>query len=75
MFQFLRPIVIITDPKLVKHLAVKDFESFQDHRGVITEDIDPILGSMLTALTGQKWKGGVSFENLSIFVKFNFYQI
>jgi hypothetical protein len=48
---------VIYDPKIVKQLTVKDFDSFQDHRVVLTEDIDPIMGNMLTSLTGQKWKG------------------
>jgi cytochrome P450 family 9 len=56
-FEFRRPTVIITDPKIVKQLAVKEFDNFQDHRVVLNEEIDPILGSMLTMLTGQKWKG------------------
>lgn len=55
-FEFRRPVVSIMDPKLVKLLTVKDFEYFQDHRVVITEDIDPMFGKLLTAMTGQKWK-------------------
>lgn len=56
-FEFRRPTVFVTDPKLVKQMAVKDFDYFMDHRVVINEEIDPIIGNMLTALTGQKWKG------------------
>lgn len=56
-FEFRRPVVTIRDPKIIKQLAVKDFDYFMDHRVVITEDIDPMFGKMLTALTGQRWKG------------------
>lgn len=37
-------------------MAVKDFDHFSDHQVIITEDIDPIFGKLLTAMTGQKWK-------------------
>jgi len=55
-FEFRRPVVSIRDPKIVKHLAVKDFDHFSDHRVLIKEDIDPLVGKLLTSLTGQKWK-------------------
>ena len=61
--------MVITDPKIVKQLAVKDFDYFMDHRVVITEETDPILGNMLTALTGHKWKGENKNLNFAIFVQ------
>lgn len=57
LFEFRRPVVFVRDPKIVKHLAVKEFDHFMDHRVVITEDIDPMFGKSLVSLTGQKWKG------------------
>lgn len=54
---------MIADPKIVKQLGIKDFDNFQDHRSVLTEEIDPILGNMLTMLTGQKWKGLLKYSN------------
>jgi hypothetical protein len=53
-------------------MAVKDFDYFMDHRSVITEDIDPIIGNLLTAMTGQKWKGKSQniLKNLQTFLMF-----
>lgn len=65
LFEFRRPVVLIRDPKLIKHLAVKDFEYFMDHRVVITEDIDPLFGKSLVSLKGQKWKGNQFQNNLT----------
>lgn len=59
-FLFRKPGVAIFDPKIVKQLGVKDFDSFQDHQVFITEDIDPLLGKLLTVITGQRWKGEFS---------------
>lgn len=56
-FEFRRPVVGIRDPKIVKQLAVKDFDYFSDHRVIITEDIDPWFGKILISLQGQRWKG------------------
>lgn len=56
LFEFRRPIVLLKDPKLIKLLAVKDFDYFTDHRSLISEDTDPMFGKTLIALQGQKWK-------------------
>lgn len=56
LFEFRRPIVFLKDPKLIKRLAVKDFDYFMDHRSIITEDADPMFGKTLVALQGQKWR-------------------
>lgn len=34
----------------------KEFDHFQDHKSVIESDADSLLGNVLTALKGQKWK-------------------
>jgi cytochrome P450 family 9 len=56
MFEFLKPIYFIRDPKLVKKIAVKDFEHFVDHRTVVDESMDKLFGKALLSLKGQKWK-------------------
>lgn len=61
LFEFGTPAFVIRDPKLVKRLAVKEFDSFMDRRGFINEDIDPMLGKSLVFLTGQRWKGQFYF--------------
>ncbi|KAJ6640976.1 Cytochrome P450 9e2 [Pseudolycoriella hygida] len=55
-FDFLTPVFMIRDPELIKRLAIKEFDHFQDHKSLIDSDADPILGNILTALKGQKWK-------------------
>lgn len=44
------------DPKLIKQLAVKDFDYFMNHRNFVTEEMDDFFGKTLPVLTGQKWK-------------------
>lgn len=56
LFEFRRPVVLLRDPKMIKHLTVKDFDNFMDHRVLMTEDIDPLFGKNLVSLSGQKWK-------------------
>lgn len=55
-YQFLQPILMIKDPKLIKQICVKDFEYFLDRRPFVAEDVDPLWGKNLVALSGQKWK-------------------
>ncbi|CAG9824163.1 unnamed protein product [Phaedon cochleariae] len=55
-FQFNTPILLIRDPELIKQITIKDFDHFVDHRAVVPENIDPIWGRNLFALTGQKWR-------------------
>lgn len=47
---------MIKDPELIKQITVKDFDHFVNHQKLISEDIDPMFGKNLTALTDQKWK-------------------
>ena len=56
-FEFFTPAYIVRDPKLLKKLAVKDFDSFADHRMFLDEKIDPLFGRALFSLQGQKWRG------------------
>lgn len=57
LFDFTTPAFVVRDPKLLKRLAVKDFDSFLDHKMLLSEDVDPLFGRALFSLTGQKWKG------------------
>ena len=45
------------DPKIIKQLAVKEFDHFMDHRTLVTEDMDPLVGNVLFSIKGQKWRG------------------
>lgn len=57
MFQFRKPIYFVRDPKLVKRMAVKDFDYFVDHRVIIDDSMDKLFGKALISLQGQKWRG------------------
>ncbi|XP_069678700.1 uncharacterized protein [Periplaneta americana] len=56
VFVFLTPMVMITDPELIKTVTVKDFEHFTDHRPVVSEVGDPIWRKGLFNLNGRTWK-------------------
>jgi len=55
-FEFLTPAFMVRDPKMLKKLAVKDFDSFQDHKMLLSEDVDPLFGRALFSLQGEKWR-------------------
>lgn len=51
-----KPTYMLKDPDLVKLIAVKEFDHFQDRRSVITEQMDELFGNSLLVLKGQKWR-------------------
>ncbi|PSN42710.1 hypothetical protein C0J52_14300 [Blattella germanica] len=54
VYELTRPVLIVRDPELIKHILVTDFSSFQN-RGVQTyEDIDPLSANLLF-LNSEKW--------------------
>ncbi|CAO1441593.1 unnamed protein product [Diamesa hyperborea] len=55
-FEFRNPVVMVRDPKIIKQLAVKEFDHFMDHRQLITEEMDPLFGKALFSIRGQKWR-------------------
>lgn len=55
-YQFSKPVLMLRDPELIKELTVKEFDNFTDHRSFTDPDTDPIWGSNLFSLKGQKWK-------------------
>ncbi|KAF2888228.1 hypothetical protein ILUMI_17945 [Ignelater luminosus] len=55
-YQFLKPMLFLKDPDLIKQLTVKDFDHFLDHNQLIPEEIEPIFGKNLFALKGDTWK-------------------
>jgi cytochrome P450 family 9 len=56
-FETLRPCFLVNDPKLVKKLAVKDFEYFLDHRRFLDENVDKLFGKSLFNMSGNRWRG------------------
>lgn len=45
MFDFRKPFYFIRDPEIIKQLAVKDFDHFENHRSFIDEDVDLLFVS------------------------------
>ncbi|XP_049788169.1 probable cytochrome P450 6a13 isoform X1 [Schistocerca cancellata] len=54
MYGFSRPLLVLTDPDLIRLVLVKDFDSF-NNRGVPFNDREP-LNHNLFFLTGVKWR-------------------
>ncbi|KAK7866093.1 hypothetical protein R5R35_011611 [Gryllus longicercus] len=51
-----RPLLMVRDPELIKVIAVKEFDSFVNHRSFASEKNDPIMGRNLFNLKDQTWK-------------------
>ena len=58
VYDFLKPVVVLRDPELIKMVTVKDFEYFLDHRTLFTEEIEPIFGKALFSLQGKNVSSG-----------------
>lgn len=56
-FDVATPVALIRDPELIKHIAVKHFDSFPDHRAFVDEVVEPLFGKNLFALRGERWRG------------------
>jgi cytochrome P450 family 9 len=50
--QFSNPFIVIRDLKVLKQIAVKDFDHFLNHFGGFDETVDPLFGRNLFALKG-----------------------
>lgn len=55
-FNFMKSVVIIRDLELIKSIAIKNFDAFHDHLFFGTENQDPLFGTNLFALRGDKWR-------------------
>ncbi|XP_049830716.1 cytochrome P450 6k1-like isoform X2 [Schistocerca gregaria] len=53
-YGFRRPLLLIRDPELIRHVLVKDFGTFHD-RGMFIDDEEP-LNKHLFFLAGKKWR-------------------
>ncbi|XP_011702160.1 PREDICTED: cytochrome P450 9e2-like isoform X2 [Wasmannia auropunctata] len=56
IFDFTSPVVMIRDPELIKSIAIKNFDSFQDHLLFGTKIQDPLFGTNLFSLRGDEWR-------------------
>lgn len=55
IFDFRVPQFMIRDPDVIKKIAVKDFDHFEDHRS-FTDPTDKLWGNSLFFMQGQKWR-------------------
>ncbi|GLH10329.1 Cytochrome P450 9e2, partial [Gryllus bimaculatus] len=55
-FQFMKPVIYIRDPQLIKLVAVKDFDHFVDHQAIGSEKLEPMFARNLFSLKGQEWR-------------------
>ncbi|XP_025073526.1 cytochrome P450 9e2-like [Pogonomyrmex barbatus] len=56
VFDLSNPVMVIRDVELIKFIAIKNFDSFEDHRFFGNETQDPLFGTNLIALRGDKWR-------------------
>lgn len=56
MFDMRQPFFCVRDPDILKQLAVKDFDHFEDHRMLVHEKVDALFGNSLICLRGTKWR-------------------
>lgn len=47
LFDFRTPQYIIRDPDVIKQIAVKDFDHFEDHQSFTDEKVDKLWGNVL----------------------------
>ena len=55
-FDFNRPVIVLRDLELIKNVTIKNFDNFPDHVGFFDENSDPLFGSNLFNMTGDRWK-------------------
>lgn len=51
-----KPFYCVRDPEVLKQIAVKDFDHFEDHRSFVDETVDAMFGNSLISLKGAKWR-------------------
>lgn len=55
LFSFTKPLLLLTDPELIKQILITNFENFQDRTIYYNKVDDPISGHLL-ALQGKEWR-------------------
>lgn len=53
---FRSPLLFVTDPQVIKQIAVKDFDHFVDHKPFVSLTENDMFGLSLPMLTGDKWR-------------------
>jgi cytochrome P450 family 9 len=55
-FNFTQPIIMLRDLDLIKNIAIKNFDHFQDHRTIFDASIDSLMGGNIFNLKGDIWR-------------------
>lgn len=55
-FDFRKPTYIIRDPELIRKIAIKDFDSFEDHKYFLGDSAGELFGNSLFMMKGAKWR-------------------
>nr|XP_033323895.1 cytochrome P450 9e2-like [Megalopta genalis] len=55
-YEFSTPIIVLRDVDLIKRVAIKNMESFGEHRPFISLEVESIFRDMLFVLGGNEWK-------------------
>ncbi|CAH2037138.1 unnamed protein product, partial [Iphiclides podalirius] len=50
------PVVLIRDPEIIKHVTVKDFDHFVNHKEFFPVEIEPLFGASLLMMKDDKWR-------------------
>lgn len=48
--------MIVRYPDTIKKFTIKDFDYFEDHSSIVSEEVDEIFGNSLVMLKGDKWR-------------------
>ncbi|XP_047492928.1 cytochrome P450 3A24-like isoform X2 [Penaeus chinensis] len=57
LYSFLKPMLLVGDPELIRHIYVKDFDHFMDRRPMdMPSEKDKVMANMLSLKTGEEWK-------------------
>lgn len=66
------PIILVRDPELVKRITVKDFDHFVDHKPLLNEETEPLLGSNLFSMKGKRKYITYSTKNQKVTIDLNY---
>ncbi|XP_065351009.1 cytochrome P450 9e2-like [Cloeon dipterum] len=55
-YQFQRPGLVVSSPKLISEITIKQFENFMNRRPFVDQKVDRMLGRSLLGLQDEEWR-------------------